>query len=79
MRKPDGEIYLVDMFFPQFKIYLEVNEAYHLEEQLLISCNGANLEITDWERYQITTHTNLIEINRSIEKFVSVLKEKRST
>ena len=32
VRKPDGEIYLVDMFFPQFKIYLEVNEAYHLEE-----------------------------------------------
>ena len=32
VRKPDDEIYLVDIFFPQFKIYLEVNEAYHLKE-----------------------------------------------
>ena len=32
-------------------------------------------EITDWERHEIFTNTNLAEINHSIENFISVLKK----
>ena len=80
VRKPDGKIYLVDIFFPQFKLYLEVNEAHHLEEgqKLFDKLRMEQIwEITDWERHEISTNKNLIEINHSIEKFISVLKEKK--
>lgn len=29
VRKPDGRLALTDMYFPQFKIYLEINEGHH--------------------------------------------------
>lgn len=80
VRKPDGKIYLVDIFFPQFKLYLEVNEAHHLEEdqKLFDKLRMEQIwEITDWERHEIFTHTNLAEINHSIENFVSVLRVKK--
>lgn len=80
VRKPDGKIYLVDIFFPQFKLYLEVNEEHHLKEdqKLFDKLRMEQIwEITDWERHEIFTHTNLIEINRSIEKFISVLRTKK--
>ena len=80
VRKPDGKIYLVDIFFPQFKLYLEVNEAHHLEEgqKLFDKLRMEQIwEITDWERHEIFTNTNLAEINHSIENFISVLRVKK--
>ena len=33
VRKPDGKIYLVDIFSLNSNFYLEVNEVHHLEER----------------------------------------------
>ena len=80
VRKANGKIYLVDLFFPQFELYLEVNESYHLDDnqKLYDKLRMEQIwEITGWERHVISTEASLSEINHSIQKFVSVLKAKK--
>ena len=80
VRKANGKIYLVDLFFPQFELYLEVNESYHLNDsqKLFDKLRMEQIwEITGWERHVISTEASLSEINHSIQKFVSVLKAKK--
>lgn len=81
VRKEDGEIYLIDLFFPQLQIYLEVDEAYHLKEENL-KCDRLRMqqiwEITSWEGHRIPTHNGINQINLAVENFIELLRARKT-
>lgn len=80
VRKSDGELYLVDLFFPQLSIFLEVNEAYHIEQE---QANHDKFrmqqiwEITGWEAHIISTHVGIERVNKKIDAFIEILRSKK--
>lgn len=53
VRKPDGKRYLIDLYFPQFKLAVEVDEPYHnsqVEEDELREREIIELTNSDFQR-----------------------------
>lgn len=73
--------YLADMYFPQFGIYLEINEAHHDRDQEIIS-DARRFDIaeaTGLEEIRIPAEGSLLEkIDASIEEFIDLLKKRKS-
>ena len=81
---PDGSGYMLDMFFPQFLIYLEVHEKFHGDTPQKEKDNERKNAIEDaynLELHVIETYDKdhelicLEEINRKVDEFVTLLRK----
>ena len=83
VRKKDGNRYLVDLYFPQFGIYIEIDEAHHLNEGNVIKDKLRQreiLEATNLEEIRIPIvdadkkERSLQEINGDIQANIEKIK-----
>ena len=83
VRKKDGNRYLVDLYFPQFGIYIEIDEAHHLNEDNAIKDKLRQreiLEATNLEEIRIPIadadkkERSLQEINEDIQANIKKIK-----
>jgi very-short-patch-repair endonuclease len=80
-RTSDNKFYYGDLFFPQFNLYLEIDEPHH--ETDLAKVNDALrrfdiVEATGLEEVRIATKTNTIqEINKKVDEFITLLKKRK--
>lgn len=78
MQKSNSEYYLVDLFFPQFKIYLEVNEKHHDKDDAKIRDARRRFDIAEaagLTEFRISTsNKNLDEINKEVLNFVEIVR-----
>lgn len=84
--KRDGGHYLVDIYFPQFDMYLEVDEGHHLQENNMKYDKLRQqeiLEVSSLEEYRISifnknkTIKALQEINNEINNIVEKIKSQK--
>lgn len=74
--RPTGRA-LTDMYFPQFGIHIEVNEAYHLSQQEQDRLRKADIvNATNHKILDIDTSNGIKDLNKRIDEIVSILKEK---
>ena len=83
------EYYLADLAFPSLKLYLEIDEGQHSEEDhhtADIKRDAEILEATDWECKRIAVYVNqgnarvdkkLMALNKEIDKFVKYIQSKK--
>ena len=83
VRKKDGNRYLVDLYFPQFGIYIEIDEAHHLNEDNAIKDKLRQreiLEATNLEEIRVPIvdadkkERSLQEINGDIQANIEKIK-----
>lgn len=79
VRKADGQVYLVDLYFPQFSIYLEVDEAHHETNSAKINDARRRFDIAEASgltEERISTAGRSIEyVNAELEKFIKLLRQ----
>ncbi len=76
--RPEGRA-LTDMYFPQLKIHIEVDEPFHKKQ--IISDNLREADIinaTGHEIYRVDASQDLDTVNDEIDKIVAILKEKKN-
>ena len=84
--------YLTDLCFPALKVYLEINESQHVEQNHQLNDRIRQREIldaTDWEQrnidvYKLTDSRNiqdrtLKEINKEVDDFIGYLKSRKKS
>ncbi|WP_217587459.1 AbaSI family restriction endonuclease [Lentibacillus saliphilus] len=85
VKRQNGTHALMDLYFPQLHIGIEVDEAYHQDNQKedklrmddIISAVNED-SITDFQWFRIDATRSLDEINDSINEIVSVIKDRAS-
>ncbi len=86
VRKNDGKYYLMDLYFPQFKCYLEINEPGHLKQveederrqrdiTLMTGMQQENINIYDDAKKEKGLKTICEEVDDFISKLMSKKKE----
>jgi very-short-patch-repair endonuclease len=82
IRKKDGKVYLADLYFPQFDIYLEIDEAHHASNEMKNRDAKRRFdiaEVSDFTEKRIDTNQKTLnEINTEIEQFINTLQTKKS-
>ncbi|WP_110926737.1 AbaSI family restriction endonuclease [Bacillus massiliglaciei] len=85
VKRPNGTYALIDLYFPQLHIGIEVDEAYHrgrqTEDQLRMDdiISAVNEEaIQDFQCIRIDAAQSIEEIHTSIEAAAALIKEKAS-
>jgi very-short-patch-repair endonuclease len=82
IRKDDKEFYLADLFFPQLKLYLEIDEGHHETDQNKIRDAKRRLDITeatDLKEVRIPAcGVTLGELNASIDDFVELVRQRKA-
>lgn len=80
IRKGDN-YYLADLYFPQFDLYLEIDEAHHNHDQALINDARRRFDIaeaTGLTEIRISTEGSSLEkIDTSIEEFIERLRQRK--
>ena len=84
VRKPDGKRYLTDLFFPQFGLYLEVDEEGHFNEKAvdvdsfrqadiweIASLREERIAVYDGDRKR---YRSILDVNQDIGNFVLKLR-----
>ena len=73
VRKKDGKRYLIDLYFPQFKIAVEIDESHHLsneeadrarEREIISSAD------VKFFRIQCNHNSNIESVHKSIDKLI---------
>ena len=81
VRKEDGKFYLADLYFPQFDLYLEIDEAHHDSDNAKIDDAKRRFDIAEaaqLEEARISTSGRSMEyVDAEVEKFVSLLRGKK--
>ncbi|MDY0409871.1 AbaSI family restriction endonuclease [Paracerasibacillus soli] len=85
VKRPNGTHALMDLYFPQLHIGIEVDEAYHQDNQkadklrmddIISAVNEES--ITDFECFRIDATKSIEEINDRVNEIVGVINEKAS-
>lgn len=85
VRRQNGSYALMDLYFPQLHIGLEVDEAHHAANQEadrlrmddIISAVGED-DISDFQCFRIDVTKSLEEINDKINEIVAIIQDKAS-
>jgi len=85
-KSSDGKSYL-DLFFPQLKIYLEIDEAQHAKLQNKKEDENRKLEIVDATKFSeirinvydenTKNYKNINEINIEVDSFINFIKKRK--
>jgi very-short-patch-repair endonuclease len=76
VNRPSGHA-LTDMFFPQLKLHLEIDEPFHkMQEKLDIDRETDIVKATNHEFFRIKITEDLEEINEQVENFVRLINNK---
>ena len=79
IRKDDSKIYLADLFLPQLKLYLEIDEVHHANDQKKIDDAIRRFDIAEasgLEEVRIpASNVTLQQLNAEIEKFVERVRQ----
>ena len=82
IRKSDGKIYLADLYFPQFGLYLEIDEAHHESDRARIDDARRRVDIAEasglTEKRIRTSGVPLERVNADIEEFLGLLRRLKS-
>lgn len=76
--RPEGRA-LTDMYFPQLKVHIEVDEPFHKKQ--IISDNLREADIinaTGHEIYRIDVSKNIEEIDKDIRDIILILRDKKN-
>ena len=80
--KRGDRYYLADLYFPQFGLYLEIDEAYHEGDQAIISDARRRLDITEatglTEKRISAKGFSLEEVDANVEEFIEFLRQQKS-
>lgn len=89
VKKNDGKRYLVDLFFPQFNLYLEIDEAHHFDTSNAEYDKLRQREIwdvTSFEEKRIAAvdvsskkMRDLVDINHDIDNFVEHIRKLKNS
>ncbi len=88
IKTKDGNRYLMDLCFPQLKIYYEIDELHHSVHENAISDKHRKkeiLDVSDFEEYRIKVCSEIdmsktktvSQINKEVDSFVNILKVKK--
>ncbi|WP_245228167.1 AbaSI family restriction endonuclease, partial [Providencia rettgeri] len=76
-----GKIYLADLFFPQLKLYLEIDEAHHDSDEAKIADAVRRLDIMEAtgfiEKRIPANNVTLEEVNHLVDEFVVLVRERK--
>src|SRR5690554_2010344 len=76
--RPEGRA-LTDMYFPQLKVHIEVDEPFHKKQVLSDNLREADIiNATGHEIYRVDVSKGIDVVNDEINKIVSILKDKKS-
>lgn len=76
--RPEGRA-LTDMYFPQLKVHIEVDEPFHKKQVLSDNLREADIiNATGHEIYRVDVSKGIDVVNDEIKKIVSILKDKKS-
>lgn len=81
VRKPDGKRALTDMYFPQFNIHLEIDEAQHEHEAHKLADKKRTediVSVTNHQIHRIKASTSLRQIAAQTDMFVTKLLTRRN-
>ncbi len=77
VNKPDGKRYLTDMYFPQFELHIEVDEAHHVTQLDLDQVRQKDIiDATKHEFERVKVNCGIDEVNRQIDLIVTFIKNK---
>ncbi|MGP9043887.1 AbaSI family restriction endonuclease [Cytobacillus kochii] len=83
VKRQNGRYALMDLYFPQLKIGIEVDEAYHLNNHTEDNLRMDDIisavyeeSIEDFQVYRMDTTKSIDEINARIHEVVSIIKNK---
>jgi very-short-patch-repair endonuclease len=78
IRKADGRVYLVDLYFPQFKLYLEVDEVHHESDAAVINDARRRFDIAEasglTEKRISTVEKSIEAVDAEVEVFLTLLQ-----
>lgn len=75
--RPEGRA-LTDMYFPQLKVHIEVDEPFHKKQVLSDNLREADIiNATGHEIYRVDVSKGIDVVNDEIKKIVSILKDKK--
>ena len=75
MRFPDGNRALTDMYFPQFGVYLEINEIYHLKNEEADKYRSQRIfSVTQFQQENIP-ECALVVFDRKIDEFIDKINK----
>jgi len=81
VRKKEGGIYLMDLYFPALGIYLEIDEGHHFNDDAKISDAKRKfdiIEVTGLEEHRISVvNIPLEKLNAEVDRFIALLKAKK--
>ncbi len=73
--RPDGRA-LTDMYFPQFKIHIEVDERHHLNQQEKDQLRDSDIiNATNHDLRHIDTTIGIDKLNERIEEVINIIRE----
>jgi hypothetical protein len=78
VRKPDGKRYLIDLYFPQFKLAVEIDEPYHnsqVEEDELREREIIELTNSDFRRINCGCEATLHSVHKEIDELINEIRE----
>lgn len=71
--RPDG-FALADLYFPQFNLIVEVDEAYHLGNKINDEIRESDIiNASDFDIYRIDTSKSIEDIHKQIDNFVKII------
>ena len=77
VKKPDGRRYLIDLYFPQFKLAIEIDESHHLSQEEADKYREkevTHLLNTKFERINCTKNASFESVNHQIDQLVNKIK-----
>lgn len=72
-------IYFTDIYFPQIKLHIEIDEGYHKNEGQVVNDKNRELDIinaTNHEIIRIDATKNIEEINKRIDEIKSIVEKR---
>lgn len=79
IRRADGKFYLADLFFPQFGIYLEIDEGYHEGDAQRVADAIRSFDIADsaglTEHRIAAVGVSIEQFDRNIDHFIDVIRD----
>ncbi|HEL1974080.1 TPA: hypothetical protein TYI96_002044 [Streptococcus suis] len=82
VRKSDGKRYLIDLYFPQFRLAVEVDEEYHksqIENDQLREREVVAYANVDFKRIDCSNESSLETVHEDIDNLVNHIRELKNT
>lgn len=80
--RKDHNYYLADLYFPQFGLYLEIDEAHHGRDQAIINDARRRFDMAEatglTEKRISAEGSSLEEVDTNIEEFVEFVRQRKS-